>query len=133
VIVTVKEIKMGTSKVKYSDIGLKGNPIVNVDSVLQGIRNILHTRVGERMFNRRFGSRIEDYLFEPFTFVTSRLILGEILSSITRNDDRVEVIAKETKVNMNPDKRQYEVVIALRIKGLEGIYIYDENLIPHSN
>jgi phage baseplate assembly protein W len=123
---------MEKSRVKYSDIGLTGNPSVNVEAVLQGIRTILHTRIGERMFNRRFGSRLEDYLFEPYTFVTSRLILGEILSSITRNDTRVQVITKDTKVIMNPDKRQYEVVIAIKIKGLEGIHTYSENLIPHS-
>ena len=117
-----------TERVKYSDLPIKGKSVTNIDSVLQGIGTILHTRVGERMFNRRFGSRIEDYLFEPFTFVTSRLILSEILSSITRNDERVKVITKSTEVNMNFDKRQYEVVIAIEIKGLEGVHKYSENL-----
>lgn len=118
-------------RIKYADLALKGRNPTNIEAVMNGIRTILHTRVGERMFDRRFGSRIEDYLFEPYTFVTSRLILSEILSSITRNDNRVEVIASDTKVIMNPDKRQYEVVIAIKIKGLDGIHFYDENLTPN--
>jgi len=119
-------------RIKYSDLALKGKNVINIDAVMNGIRTILHTRIGERMFDRQFGSRIEDYLFEPYTFVTTRLILSEILSSITRNDTRIEIVAKDTKVTMNPDKRQYEVVIAIKIKGLEGVYYYNESLQPNA-
>jgi len=118
---------------KYSDISLIGENLINHDAVMQGVYNIIHTRVGERLFNRNFGSAIEDFLFEPFTFLTTRMILSELLGSITRNDYRVEVVTNQTDVKMNVDTRRYEITLAIKVKGLDEVLYYNENLSPKDN
>ena len=115
------------NKIKYSDLSLKGKSLQNIDSVVQAIDNIIHTRVGERLFNRDFGSRIEDYLFEPFTFAVSRMIYSELISSINRWEKRVEILS-ETEVNLNPDTRSYEITLFIKIKGFSDTIIHDKSL-----
>jgi len=117
-------------KSKYSDIAIKGDNLINHDSVMQGIHNILHTRVGERIFNRKFGSRIEDFLFEPFTFLTTRMILSELIGAITRNDSRIDVITQQTDVKMNEDTRTYAITVAIKIRGLDDVLYYNDSLSP---
>lgn len=114
---------------KYSDISLSGKNLSDIDSVMASIDNILKTRIGERPFNRDFGSRLEDYLFEPYTFSVSRLILSEIISSINKWEKRAEITAG-TNVTMNPNSRIYEVVLNVKIKGFEGVIQINRTLEP---
>lgn len=114
---------------KYSDISLSGKNLSDIDSVVASIDNILKTRIGERPFNRDFGSRLEDYLFEPYTFSVSRLILSEIISSINKWEKRAEITAG-TNVIMNPDSRIYEVVLNVKIKGFEEVIQINRTLEP---
>ena len=115
--------------IKYSDIAIKGNKNPkNTKAVLDAVSNILNTRVGERVFNRDFGSNLEDYLFEPFSFVTSRLIFSEIIRTISRWEDRVEILISDSSVKMDPDNRKYLITIALKIKGFDNIVFYNDEL-----
>lgn len=104
-------------RVKYSDISKTGNNLKDIDSVLESIDNILSTRIGERPFLREFGSRIEDLLFHPMTFSTSRLILSELIASISKWDKRVTILPSTT-VTMDPDNRRYNILLNIQIKGL---------------
>lgn len=109
---------MSQSTYRYSDISKTGPNLVNIDAIYESINNIISTRIGERPFNRDFGSRIEDYLFRPLSFSVSRLILSELISSITKWEKRVQVLPK-SEVTINYDTRKYEVVLSLRVVGLD--------------
>lgn len=109
---------MAQSTYRYSDISKTGPNLVNIDAIYESIDNIISTRIGERPFNRDFGSRIEDYLFRPLTFSVSRLILSELISSITKWEKRVQVLSK-SEVTINYDTRTYDVVLSLRVVGLD--------------
>ncbi|BES79821.1 hypothetical protein YerA41_178c [Yersinia phage YerA41] len=115
---------------KYSDISKTGPNLVDLDSVRDAIRNIIYTRKGERGFLRDFGSRIEDYLFSPFSYSMSRAILSELVSSISKWEKRVDVTAT-TSVTPNFDSRKYEVSVYIKVVGLDSeINIYNTELSP---
>lgn len=116
-------------KYKYSDISKTGSNPKDLDSISESIDNIMKTRIGERPFNRAFGSRIEDYLFKPLSFSIGRLILSEIISSVSKWEDRVELLP-ETNVSINPDTRKYSVVILVKVKGLDGNLTLTKTLTP---
>lgn len=111
---------------RYSSISLNRGISKNEQAVLDSIYNILHTRVGERYYNREFGSNIEDLLFEPFGFVTSRSILSELLYSITKWEPRAELINNLTVVTPNEELRSYAVELHFKIAGLEEPIIYTD-------
>lgn len=115
---------------KYSDLSKTGPNLVDLDSVREAIKNIIYTRKGERGFLRDFGSRIEDYLFSPFSYSMSRQILSELVSSISKWEKRVTVTAA-TKVTPNFDTRKYEVSVFIKVTGLDSdINIYSTDLTP---
>lgn len=113
---------------KYADISKVGDNLVDIDAIIDSIDNIIKTRVGERPFNRDFGSKIEDYLFKPLSFSIGRLILSELIACISRWEKRVEVIAL-SNVTLRPDTRSYEVILQLTIKGLNQNVELRRNLI----
>jgi len=109
------------SKIKYSDMSLSGPNIKEYDSVLASINNILSTRVGERLNNRKFGCRLEDYLFEPFSFTVSKLILSEVVYAISTWEKRVTILP-DSNVIPDYDNRSYKLILLLDIKSLDGVY-----------
>lgn len=114
---------------KFADISKTGRNLANVDAIIDSVRNILFTRVGEVPFNREFGSFLENYLFDEFSFSTSRSILAEVTNSISRWEPRVSV-APETEVVMDQDKREYRLFLALKIEGFTDEIFIEETLKP---
>ena len=62
----------------YKDFGKKGENLSDKEAVLRLIDNILGIRKDEVPFRRHLGSTIEDYLYEPYTFATSMLLMSAI-------------------------------------------------------
>jgi len=108
-------------RIKYADMSLSGSNLINADSVLASINNILSTRVGERLHNRKFGSRLEDFLFEPFSFTVSKLIMAEISYAISTWEPRA-TIEPSSSVTPDYDNRAYNVNLIISIKGLQGVH-----------
>lgn len=114
---------------KYSDISKTGQNLTNVDSVVDSINNILHTRVGEHLFNREFGSRIEDYLHEPYSLAISRLILSEAIGAISKWEKRVKITPDSTVEMANdPETRTYTIKLFLEIEGFSDVLPVEEAL-----
>jgi len=113
-------------RVKYADMALTGPNLKNAEAVLASIENILSTRVGERVHNRKFGCRLEDYLFEPFSFTVGKLILAEITYAISTWEPRA-TIEPESTVEPDYDNRTYRVKLAISIKGLQGVHMITRN------
>lgn len=113
---------------KYADLSKTGTNLTDVDAVLDAISNIIHTRVGEVPHKREFGSNIENYLFHPYSFIVSKLILSDLKYSITRWEPRAEVLGLST-VSLDPDHRVYGLYLLIKVKGFENPVEYKESLI----
>jgi len=108
----------------YRDFSLKEPVLLEGDkAILQAIKNLIFTKVGERFFNPRFGVELDDLIGEldtmEFTFFAQKL-----------EDDikRLEPRIKEVKVTLLPIEEDPHA-IALNIQGvLENGADIDENL-----
>lgn len=91
-------------------------PVIN-----ESIRNILGTNIGTRLFNRRFGSKLSNLLFEPMGDLVSQYILMEIQQVLERYEPRVEISYAQSYVKPNYDSNAYQVQIIYRVVDSEEI------------
>ena len=91
-------------------------PVIN-----ESIRNILGTNIGTRLFNRRFGSKLSNLLFEPMGDLVSQYILMEIQQVLERYEPRVEISYAQSHVKPNYDSNAYQVQIIYRVVDSEEI------------
>jgi uncharacterized protein len=61
------------------------------DNVREAVALILRTRPGERLMLPEFGCNLENYLFEPNTISTLRLIQEEIKRALGRWEPRIRL------------------------------------------
>ncbi len=94
--------------------GLFGYPNIKKDEELirDSIFQILHTRKGERFFNREFGSNLHLLVFEPNDEILKDLVDIEVREAIEKYEPRVEVVKVETVANDN----QISIVVVYKIK-----------------
>lgn len=119
------------AKSKYSDLSKTGENLTNLNSVVDSVLNIINTRIGTIPFKRDFGSRIEDYLFYPYLESTTKLILSEMISSITKWEKRVTINPDSTvELSRDPDTRVYEVYLYVEIEGFPDPVLVRETLEP---
>jgi phage baseplate assembly protein W len=81
----------------------------------ESIANILNTRIGNRLFNRGFGSTVTDLLFEPMTPFVGKFLLIEIEKVLDRFEPRVELIFSQSEVRADYDNNGYDIRIVYRI------------------
>ncbi len=66
-----KDIDLSFSKNAVSkDVGRK----VDIGAVKQGMKNVIYTSIGERLFNPGFGSQMREMLFEPVDNASASVI-----------------------------------------------------------
>ena len=113
---------MPTYNKGFADVNLDftANPVTgDIDtvkdavSVKRGIRNVLLTQNGERLFNPEFGSGIRNLLFEPMTDLTAERLEQEVRSAINSWEDRAEVL--RIVVTSEPTWLRYRVAVTFRI------------------
>ena len=63
----------------------------DTNSIRQSLINLILTIPGEKPFNRQFGTRINDSLFDNFNYVDSINTISEIEKTIKKFEPRVEV------------------------------------------
>ena len=89
-----------TTTVGYRDLDLRFKlhpnlgdiaPVTDLNAIKNSIKNILHTRRGEKPFNPRYGSNVTDYLLELATEITQYSMGQEIEYSIKEHEPRVEI------------------------------------------
>jgi len=110
----------------FKDISLsfKRNPLTddiitisNETAIARSIRNIVYTQYGEKFFDPRFGSDIENALFENLDEITSSVIQGKIRASIINYEPRVRLIGVD--VSPNYDGNEFNVTITFEIIGID--------------
>lgn len=63
-----------------------------LEHVRQGIEQILATVIGERRMRTKFGSRLQDRLFEPNDELLATDLRSDVAEAIARNEKRVRLI-----------------------------------------
>ena len=110
----------------FKDISLsfKRNPLTddiitisNETAIARSIRNIVYTQYGEKFFDPRFGSDIENALFENLDEITSSVIRDKIRTSIINYEPRVRLIGVD--VSPNYDGNEFNVAITFEIIGID--------------
>jgi phage baseplate assembly protein W len=106
----------------YSDIDFAFNRapgrndiILSYDemAVIRAVRYLLLTKNYERPFQPNIGSRLEQLLFEPISFVTATAIRTEIETTLANHEPRVDL--KTITVTEQPDQNAYSVSIEFYI------------------
>ena len=87
--------------------------VKDTTSVKRGIRNVLLTENGERLFNPELGSGVRNLLFEQMSDITAQRLESEVLSAITSWEDRAEVIS--IVVLPEEEYNRYRVAVTFRV------------------
>ena len=108
-----KDIDLSFTKNAVSnDIGRK----VDVGAAKQGMKNIIYTSIGERLFNPGFGSQLREMLFEPVDAASASVINNLITQCLENYEKRVSISRVDVKANALEDG--YNVTIIFSILGI---------------
>ena len=96
------------------------------ERIKDSIHVILATRIGERLFNPEFGSRLPDLVFEPNDEILQRLLVYYTYEALQRWERRIEVDNVYLINNLDEDKNRIGVSITYRILNshIRGSYVY---------
>lgn len=94
--------------------------LVDVQSVYQSLYNILNTKKGERLFEPDFGIALEDELFELDDDITQLAIMQEVITAISRFEQRVLIDTANSTITVNRTKNTYDLVLLFSILGVNG-------------
>jgi len=99
--------------------------VINDRSIRQGLRNLLLTNTGERLFNPTFGSDIRKLLFENYTPFVEDELIRVIKFAVQQYEPRVnliDVLLKEIPENNEIDiELQYSIINTTNIQVLNLI------------
>jgi phage baseplate assembly protein W len=121
----------------YIDVSLafEPNPITKDLTVLtderainNSLRNIMLISPLEVPFNRNFGSRIRDHLFDVVDFGTAGLLDAEIRRSVNFNEPRVKIV--DLIVTPAFDQNAFDVFLKYKIIGSEKTFQVEQVLQP---
>jgi phage baseplate assembly protein W len=105
-----------TLKKRYADLDFsftrtpgKNDIALSYDerAVIRALRHLLLTKNFERPFQSGFGSRLDQILFEPMSYLAADDIKKEIEETINNHEPRVRL--SQVTVNENPDNNAYSV------------------------
>lgn len=97
------------------------NPnVLDVDAVVQGVRDLLLTSQNERLFEPDYGINVEDYLFELMDDTAALELFGEIVDAVRRYEPRVSLDLARSDVVTNEDENSFEITLYFTIKGFSG-------------
>jgi len=86
------------------------------DAIKRSVKNIIFTILGEKPFEPRFGSIINESLFELNTTYSDILAQDEIKSSLLKFEPRISNL--DVTVTVAPDTNEVNCVVQYDIVGL---------------
>lgn len=106
----------------YSDIDIELSKItsgdikkdVNIDAIINSLKNILLTMKGSRRMLPEFGSNLQRLVFEPIDEITAREIGEEIIDSVRRWDNRI--IFTDILVKPIYDKNEFYIGLTFKLQ-----------------
>lgn len=92
-------------------------PITNEAAVKSALDNLLRTPLGSRRFLPDFGTRLEQYLFQPADAITESELNEELASAIRRFEPRVNLVSIESTM----EDYGIEITITYYIQNIPGL------------
>lgn len=117
----------GDFSFEFGDVKL----LINYDSIVQSIRNILNTTKGELPGLNEFGCSLRNFLFEQMTVSTVNRLKNTIINEIQRFENRVEII--DFKYELNKPVGSLIIDMIFRIKSLDPNQYFRESFLLSSS
>lgn len=124
---TVSE-ELGKISRSFKDISFNFgmNPITkdvvvlkNEEAIKQSVKNLVLTKLGERLFNPNIGTDTTSYLFELNSTFSAGSLIEEIENVLTTYEPRITL--KNITVDVEDDLNEFSVIIEYFIVGLPPI------------
>ena len=114
---------MASKSFKDINLSFKRHPVTNdvvtirdEDAIKRSVKNIIFTILGEKPFEPRFGSVVNEALFDLTTKYDEILIQDEIKSSVLKFEPRITNLVVTTTVY--PDSNELNCTVQYDIVGL---------------
>ena len=114
---------MASRAFKDINLSFKRHPVTNdvvvirdEDAIKRSVKNIIFTILGEKPFLPRFGSVINDALFDLNTSLNEIRIKDEIVTSLKNYEPRIDNI--KVNVSVYPDSNEMNATVQYDIVGL---------------
>lgn len=120
--------ELGKISRSFKDISLNfsRNPVTNdvvviknEEAIKQSVKNLVLTKLGERLFKPLIGTNTTGYLFELNTTLSANSLIQEIENILTTYESRINL--KNITVNIEDDSNEFDVTIEYFIVGLPPI------------
>lgn len=96
------------------------------ERINDSIHLILETRIGERIMNPEFGSRLPELVFEPNDPILHRLLHLYTVEALNRWEKRIQITQVTLIDNFQDDRNGVGISISYRIRNthIQGSYVY---------
>lgn len=91
----------------------------NEEAIKQSVKNLVLTKLGERLFNPLIGTDTTSYLFELTSTFSANSLIEEIENVLNIYEPRITL--RNITVNVEDDSNEFEVIIEYFIVGLPPI------------
>ena len=116
---------MASRTFKDINLSFKRHPVTNdlvtisdEDAIKRSVRNIIFTILGEKPFQPRFGSVINDSLFELNTNLSAISVSDDIKASLDNHESRINNV--DVAVSVFADTNEMNCTVQYDIVGLPG-------------
>ena len=111
-----KDISMSFEVNPITDdiIGVK-----NDTAIARSIRNLVLTSPGERFFNPKLGSEVNEILFDTVDDISAAVIRDEIEQTIIKFEPRVKL--EDVKVKGDFDNNQFDITVTYDVIGIDAL------------
>jgi len=91
----------------------------NEEAIKQSVKNLILTKIGERLFNPLVGTNTTSYLFELSSTFSANTLIIEIEEILKNFEKRVRL--SNITVNLEDDSNEFEVSIEYYIVGMPQV------------
>lgn len=101
--------------------------VINRTAIEKSLETIILTPIGSRVFNRRFGSRVTNILFDPIDSITAGRLQREIQNAVYTWEARISELVVEVLPDVS--NQQFYVGISYKVPALgNASFSYSFNL-----
>lgn len=100
----------------FSPVRGSSEIVIGVEKVKQSIADILETRIGERVMNPEYGSRLYEIVFEQNDFIARDLAVLYSEESLDRWEDRIIIESIDAVIPDDIQERGHYIKITIQYR-----------------